>query len=119
MLTARASTRSDFSASRARSTADSGGGPGRNASQATWVEDTTNHHATVSASHISDSGCSLPCTGTAGNGSSRVTSNATASPETTLATVMLPHNNNHTRVSQTSTQIRSAHAFIAAFPTPH
>ena len=44
MLTASASTRSDFNASRARNTADSGGGPGRSASQATWVEDTTSHH---------------------------------------------------------------------------
>ncbi len=66
MLTASASTRSDLIARCARSTADSGGGPGLSASQATCVEDSTSYYATSTTSRSSDSGCSRPSTGTGG-----------------------------------------------------
>ena len=65
-------------------------------------------------SRSSDSGCTLPSTGTAGSGSSTVITSAMARPEMMLAAETVPHNRIHTSISQNSTQARSAHAASSA-----
>src|SRR5688572_20093346 len=115
MLTASASTRSDFTVSWARSTALRGGGPGRMASQAIWKLDITRYTLTRTIRLSSDRTCTLPWTGTRGSGRNTVMSRPTARPDSTLAAETLPHNRTHTAVRPTSTQMRSMHHRIVGF----
>ena len=69
---------------------------------------------TVTISRSSDSGWTLPSIGTTGNGNSRVISNAIARPDRMLAAETVPHNSIHTRISQHSTQARSATRLICS-----
>ena len=99
---------SDLMATRTRTTAPSGGLPGRIAAHATCALDT--QKSTMSRATIcsSTNGCSRPSTGTRGSGSRIMIASATPIPPSTLAHEMVPHSSTHTDVSQVIVHNRTA-----------